>query len=152
VKDGVLTLYYALPGGGFQQPGLVLLNHVQDVAVGNFRGLAFQDLAVLFDNFNLRQTGLNLYANVRGKFPAFIAIPVPTLFAFDQSCRTYSGNFSSTRYMDIAVVCPSQGLDIHVGTNDGKGAFRFHITSTRDVQARVDQVVEQMLDSLRNQR
>ena len=150
IKDGILSVYYGQPEGGYQKRGAILLRNVQDAAVGNFRGGASQDIAVLFNNINLRQTALNLYINESGRFPAFEAIPVNTLDEFDSSCRLYSGMFSGTNHMDLAVVCPSQGMDLHVGTNNGDGTFRFHIFTTRDAQARVDQIVQQMLDTLRN--
>ena len=154
VAGGTLLIYNATAAGVFNPAAIVLLYNVQDAAVGNFRGSGINDLAVLSTQ-NVSSGGgtgslFLLLNDGTGTFSNYSPISVTTLTAFDTSCRLAKGDFSGRLQVDLAVICPAQGLSINVGVNDGVGNFHFIAVNTQTVAPQMQSMFQTLYDQLKS--
>jgi hypothetical protein len=153
VSSGTLVVYDATSAGVFNPTPTVLLYNVQDAAAGNFRGSGINDLAILSTQ-NVSSGGGNgslflLLNDGTGTFSNYSPISVSTLTAFDTSCRVAEGDFSGNLHVDLAVICPAQGLSINVGVNDGVGNFHFIAVNTQTVAPQMQSMFQTLYDELK---
>jgi hypothetical protein len=120
VQAGNLAVYVATSLGVYSTSPVILATSVQGAAVGTFRGVSINDIAILSTSGQVYM----LVNNGTGVFTPSAAFDTAGA-TITSTCQLASGNFFNRTSLDLAVVCPSQPPTVVLGLNDGTGNFQF---------------------------